>query len=191
MYEFACHYWDGDDHISDEDADECLKDRFGEDDETRKAYLPSVVRAELCPDDIETSVFVKGRWRSVPRLSSPELLALRNRSSGIVRRACTETLHLGTLLRQSRTRDLLHVGYQSNPVYAACSLVVQPSDFVDELLDMHFDMEAQSGEATTYHGFARFASNARAIRRQYADWALAFRILIHLDRLLSLVTQPI
>ncbi|WP_243772233.1 PRTRC system protein F [Burkholderia anthina] len=60
-----------------------------------------------------------------------------------------------------------------------------------DLLDNHFDCATQSGDATTYSGFSRLASSPKAIRRQYADLALAFRILTHLDRLLALVSHPI
>ncbi len=191
MYEFSCWYWDGDESISDQDADDLLRDRFGDDSESREEYLPSVVRPQLCPDDACSSVYVDGRWRGQRILTGPQLRALRNRSKGMPRRVCTEVLALMELMRASRRRDLFDVAYSTNPVYAMCSLVMERNQFVWDLLDHHFDGEAQCGDATTYSGFSRLASSAKAIRRQYADMALAFRILTHLDRLLALVSHPI
>ena len=190
MHEFSCWYWDGDPNISDEDADEALKERFEDDTETRSAYLPSVVRPQLCPDDADPCAFSGGKWRERRTLTDPDLLRLRARSRGIPRRVCTELLKLRALMRRSRTRDLFHVSYTANPVYALCSVIVGDNQFVGDLLDCHFDNEGQSGDATTYSGFSRLASTAKDIRRQYTDLALAFRILTHLDRLLALVSQP-
>ncbi|HDR9086008.1 hypothetical protein VI03_08630 [Burkholderia vietnamiensis] len=190
MYEFSCWYWDGDPNISDSDADEALKERFGDDTETCSAYLPSVVRPQLCPDDADPCVFSGGKWRYRSALTDPELMRLRARSRGMPRRVCTEVLKLRALMRRSRSRDLLHVNYAANPAYALCSVIVEDNQFVADLLDCHFDNESQSGDATTYSGFSRLASTAKAIRHQYADLALAFRILTHLDRLLALVSQP-
>ncbi|MCR4470093.1 PRTRC system protein F [Burkholderia sp. SCN-KJ] len=190
IYEFSCWYWDGDPNISDEDADEALKERFEDDTETRSAYLPSVVRPQLCPDDADPCVFRGGKWRDRRAMTDPELVRLRARSRGMPRRVCTEVLNLRTLMRRSRTRDLFHVSYDANPVYGICSVIVEDNEFVGDLLDHHFDGAAQCGDATTYSGFSRLASTPKAIRRQYADLALAFRILTHLDRLLALVSQP-
>lgn len=189
MYEFSCWYWDGDPRISDKDADEALKERFEGDTETRSAYLPSVVRPQLCPDDADPCVYRGGKWRDRRVMTEPELLRLRARSRGMPRRVCTEVLNLRTLMRRSRTRNLFHVSYDANPVYGICSVIVEDNAFVGDLLDNHFDGAAQCGDATTYTGFSRLASTPKAIRRQYADLALAFRILTHLDRLLALVSQ--
>lgn len=191
MYEFSCWYWDGDPNISDKDADEMLKERFDDDTETRNEYLPSVVRPQLCPDDADPCVYRGGRSRDRHALTGPELLRLRASNKGMPRRVCTEVLKLRTLMRRSRTRDLFHVSYHTNPVYGVCSVVVENNEFVGDLLDHHFDGAAQYGDATTYSGFSRLASTPKAIRRQYADLALAFRILTHLDRLLSLVSHPV
>ncbi|MBU9589492.1 PRTRC system protein F [Burkholderia multivorans] len=191
MYEFSCWYWDGDPNISDEEADRMLKERFGDDVETRNAHLPSVVREQLCPDDADPCSYNGGRWFDRRALTVSELLSLRGRSKGMPRRVCTEVLKLRALMRRSRTRDLFHVSYYTNPAYALCSVIVEGNDFVGDLLDCHFDNESQSGDATTYSGFSGLASTPQAIRRQYADLALAFRILTHIDRLLALVSQPI
>ncbi|KGW80943.1 PRTRC system protein F [Burkholderia pseudomallei] len=191
MYEFSCWYWDGEPNISDQDADAALKERFGDDTETRSAYLPSVVRPLLCPDDADPCVFRAGKWRDRRAMTDPELLRLRARRRGMPRRVCTEVLNLRMLMRRSRTRDLFHVSYDANPVYGICSVIVEDNEFIGDLLDNHFDGASQCGDATTYSGFSRLASTPKAIRRQYADLALAFRILTHLDRLLALVSHPI
>ncbi|MBM5585035.1 PRTRC system protein F [Burkholderia pseudomallei] len=191
MYEFSCWYWDGEPNISDKDADAALKERFGDDTETRSAYLPSVVRQQLCPDDADPCAYSGGRWRDRGVLTGPELLRLRGRTKGMPRRVCTEVLKLRALLLRSRTRDLFHVSYNTNPVYGVCSVVVEDNEFIGDLLDNHFDVAGQCGDATTYSGFSRLAWTPKAIRRQYADLALAFRILSHLDRLLALVSHPI
>jgi len=189
MYEFACWYWDGDESITDADAEEMLKERFGEDAEARKAYLPSTVKPMLCPEDAEPSVFSGGRWRLRQALTDDELLTLRNRSKGTVRRVCTELLRLNRLMHGTRRRKLFNASYETNPVYAGCAIVLDGNEFIGDILDCHFDSEAQSGEVTTYHGFIALGDNARAIRRQYADWTLAFSILKRLDSLLALVTH--
>ncbi|MGF6997412.1 PRTRC genetic system protein F [Paraburkholderia sp. GAS32] len=191
MYEFSCWYWDGDESITDAHAEEMLKERFGEDEEARKAYLPSIVRPMLAPQDADASVFSGGRWRLRPALTEEELLVLRSRSSGTVRRVCTELLRLNRLMHGTRRRRLFNACYETNPVYAGCGIVYDGSEIIGDLLDAHFDSESQSGEATTYHGFIALGDNARAIRRQYADWELAFSILKRLDRLLALVTHII
>ncbi|MEX3935724.1 PRTRC system protein F [Paraburkholderia phymatum] len=189
MYEFACWYWEGDESITDADAEEMLKERFGEDAEARKAYLPSTVRPMLCPDDAEPSVFSGGRWRLRPALDDEELLALRSRSRGTVRRVCTELLRLNRLMHGTRRKRLFDASHETNPVYAGCGIVIDGNEFISDILDCHFDSESQSGEATTYHGFIALGNNARAIRRQYADWTLGFSILKRLDSLLALVTH--
>lgn len=189
MYEFSCWYWDGDEGITDAQADEMLKERFGEDEEARKAYLPSTVRPMLCPEDTVPTEYSRGRWRLRPALTDDELRALRSRSRGAVRRVCTELLRLNRLMHGTRRRNLFDACYQTNPVYAGCGVVFDGNEFIGDLLDCHFDSEAQSGEATTYHGFIALGNDARAIRRQYADWTLGFSILTCLDRLLALVTH--
>lgn len=189
MYEFACAWWDGDESISDEDADEFLRDAFDDDADARHHYLPSTVRPLICPEDVRPSFYRGGRWHH-NHLPLKQLAALRNRSRGYVRRACTEVLKLHALLNQRRRKhDLFDVAYSANPAYAACSVVWDPDEFVGELLDRHYDCCANSGDSTVYSGFSRLAGTAQAIRQQYSDLSLAFQILRHLDRLLTLVTE--
>lgn len=189
MYEFACAWWDGDESISDKDADEFLRDAFDDDADARHHYLPSTVRPLLCPEDVRPSFYRGGRWHR-NHLPLKQLAALRNRSRGYVRRACTEVLKLHALLNQRRRKhDLFDVTYSTNPAYALCSVVWARDEFVGELLDRHFDCCANSGDSTVYSGFSRLAGNAQAIRQQYSDLSLAFQILRHLDRLLTLVTE--
>lgn len=189
MYEFACAWWDGDESISDADADEFLRDAFDEDAEARQHYLPSTVRPLLCPDDARPSLYRRGRWRR-NQLPLKQIAALRSRSRGYVRRACTEVLKLHALLNQRRRKhDLFNVAYATNSAYALCSVVWNPDEFVGDLLDRHYDCCANCGDATVYSGFSRLAGSAQAIRQQYSDLSLAFQILRHLDRLVTLVTE--
>src|SRR5258708_2246450 len=145
MYESACWYWDGDDHITDEEAEEMLKDRFGKDDETRRQYLPSVVRSEVCPDDLAGSSYDNGRWVVKPTLDRAAILRLRNRSRGMPRRVCTELLTLMDLMRSSRTRALFHVQCETNPVYAACSVVMPRNQPIVDLPHPHFNSQTPPG----------------------------------------------
>lgn len=191
MYEFACWYWDGDESISDAEAEEFLSERFGEDNETRHAYLPSEVRPVLYPDELRVNGRLHSRRRRAQFLGATDIARLRPRLSGLPRRVCTQLLVLDGLLRSSRTRDLFNVQYQTNPVYSAASLVLTDNRWIGDLLDTHYENEANMGEATTHHGFTALAAGAKAIRRQYADWSLALQVLVCLDRLLTLVSQPI
>ncbi|KVK89440.1 PRTRC system protein F [Burkholderia sp. MSMB1498] len=189
LYEFSCWYWDSDESVSDEEADKWLRERFGEDNEVRQAYLPSEVRPVLCPDDVNPSWRHPGRWRAPGVLDATDLRRLRSALKGTPRRVCTEVLELLNLMGASRSWNLFKVAYETNPAYALCSVVVENNHFVNDLLDCHFENQASCGDATAYTGLSRFESRPRAIRRQYADMALAFRILSHLDRLLTLVTN--
>lgn len=191
MYEFSCWFWEGDESISDQDADEMLKERFGEDDETRALYLPSVVREELLPDGTQPRSLMHGTIQRRQTLRPVDLTRLRPRLSGMPRRVCTVLLQLERLLRKSRSRDLFHVQYQTNPVYSAATLVVRDCRWIGELLDTHFENEANMGEATTYQGFSAFAQDPNDIRRQYDDWSLGLQVLACLDHLLTLVSGPV
>ncbi|MFL9876477.1 PRTRC system protein F [Paraburkholderia megapolitana] len=191
MYEFSCWFWDGDESISDQDADEMLKERFGEDNETRAAYLPSVVRGDLLPDGTEPRSLMHGTILRRQTLRPVDLTRLRPCLSGMPRRVCTVLLRLDQLLRKSRTRDLFHVQYQTNPVYSAASLVMRDCRWIGELLDTHFENESNMGEATTYQGFSAFATHPNDIRRQYNDWSLGLQVLACLDLLLTLVSEPV
>jgi PRTRC genetic system protein F len=187
LQEYACWNWDGDENASDEDAQGSIDAMRGWGPECER-YLPSAVKPDLYPDELRTPARVTGRRRRDSTLSESELLELRRSSTGSTRTLCTELLALDSLVRRCGKRNVTHCVYSAHPVYSACTLVVDANERVSEILDDLFESESQGGEATTYNGFSPFASTAHEIRQQYADWALTFKILYHLDRVLSLIT---
>lgn len=188
LSEFSCWHWEGDENASDDEVREFIADYRGLEGADADRYLPSAVKPEFYPDELRKPPPVPGRRRKSPLLSESELLKLRTRCRGMSRRVCTELVALTRMLRHAGRRDLFKGAHDGSPAYSACSIALTDSERVGELLDDHFEQESQSGEYTCYAGFSPFASTRGAIRRQYADWALAFQILTHLDRLLALVT---
>lgn len=188
--EFAAWFWDGDPDASDEDAMEELRDRFGADDSDIAAYLPSTARPLLCPDDAMTVNWRDGKWRRRPTLSPTQIRALRPRLRGKTRRVCTELLALGSLMRKRRTRDLLRGEPSIMPLFSAVSFVLSGDEtYVGQILDGTIESAYQSGDHCEFAAFSPLSIKAADIRRQYADWSLAFQIMTHLDRLLSLVSS--
>lgn len=190
LSEFAAWFWDGDPNASDDDARESLKERFGESDDEIAAYLPSAARAQLCPDDAITARWRGGKWRPEALLSAAQLRDLRPRLRGKVRRVCTELLALSSLMRKSRTRDLLRGEPAVMPLFSAASVVMSSDEqHVGGILDGTIESAYQGGDHCEFAAFSPFSLRAADIRRQYADWSLAFQIMTRLDRLLSLVTS--
>jgi PRTRC genetic system protein F len=191
MYEFSCWYWDGDESITDEDAAELMEERF-DNQETLRRFLPSAVRPIIEPEDLRRQFkVVGGRPRYSGGLSPHALRVLRPRLRGFPRRVCTALLELQALTSSHRKRDLFHLKYLTNPVYAACTLVHEWNEWTEEILDIHYDHESSAGDGTTYLGFSPLAFTSKAIRTQYADLSLAIQILKCLDTLLSLVSESI
>ncbi|MEQ0776555.1 PRTRC system protein F [Paraburkholderia tropica] len=188
--EFAAWFWDGDPDASDEDAMEALRERFGADDSDIAAYLPSTARPLICPDDAMPVSWRDGKWRRRPMLSPTQIRSLRPRLRGKARRVCTELLALGSLMRKSRTRDLLRGEPSIMPLFSAVSFVASGDEtYVGQILDGTIESAYQGGDHCEFAAFSPLSTKAGDIRRQYADWSLAFQIMTHLDRLLSLVTS--
>ncbi len=124
-------------------------------------------------------------------MSEQELLALRKTCSGLPRKVCTELIYLTRLLQKLGRRSPLSEGFGGNPVYASCGVVFNSSELASEMIDDHFNNASQGGDYSTNVSFIPLANNRVAIRRQYRDWALAFQIIRHLDRLLALMSHPI
>lgn len=184
---FASWYWDGDPHTSDEDAKEVLEDRFGEDEEEMEHYFPSVVRPELCPDDMDVCTWNSGsrRFGQKPALGVAALRRLQRFSSGWVRQLCRDLEVLTLMLRAAGNRSLFNCAYQPGCAYAASTLIVEDGPRIGELLDSHYEHLASSGDGSLYYGFVPFASTPDAIRTQYADWSMGLSILGQLDRVLA------
>ena len=184
---FSSYYWDGDSKASDEDVLELLKDRFGDDEAELENYLPSVVRDELCPSDMDVGRYNRKtqRFSLTPALSAASLRQLQQCGSRSVRRLCRELEALTLLLKRTRPRCLFDLQVRPECAYAAATLIACDSPRVSELLDDHYEHLSQSGEGSTYYGFIPFASTPESIRKQYADWSLAFSILGQLDRVIA------
>ncbi|EIN00040.1 hypothetical protein WQE_15989 [Paraburkholderia hospita] len=189
LCEAACLHWSGDESASDEYALEWLMEMY-EDEEQSRRCLPSVLRPELCPDEIRAPSKVEGRRVRSPALSERELLQLLSVSKGMVANVCRELVALQRLLRRAGKGDLFSAGYDARPLYSGCTLVLEHNERTSEILDDHMNGEYQAGEASEYSRFISFSKTRQGIRAQYAQWSLALRMLHHLDRLLVLVVSP-
>jgi PRTRC genetic system protein F len=192
LYEFACRYWDGDESASDEEVKECFEAN-GEDgdSEDMQRYLPSTVRPDLYPEEFRSPERVAGRRRGGRSLTEQELVVLRKKCRGLPRTVCTELIHLSRSLRSLGRRSPLSEGFEGRPVYASCSVVFQASDLTEMIIDDYFEYVSNGGDYSSYGSFIPIANSRVAIRRQYRDWARAFHVIRHLDRLLALVAHPI
>ena len=188
---FAQWFWDGDPTSSDEDVAKELRDRFGDDESEIAHYLPSTVRPELCPDDMDAASWCPKRQRYVPRhaLGVASLRRLRRFQRGWIRQLCLELETLTLLLRRAGSRSLFDWGHRPESVYPACSLINDDCDHIPELLDSHYEYFNSGGDGSTFLGFVPLAETPDDIRKQYADWALGFSILNSLDRVIALVTH--
>jgi PRTRC genetic system protein F len=184
---FSSYYWDGDGNASDEEVLEILKDRFGDDEEELENYLPSVVRGEFCPEDMDVGRYNRKTHRFSVRsaLGVASLRRLQRFNSRWVQRFCRELETLTLLLNKAGKRSLFELEARPECAYAAATLIACDSPRVSELLDDHYEHLSQSGEGSTYYGFIPFASTPEAICKQYADWSLALSILGQLDRVIA------
>jgi len=185
--EFASWFWDGDSNATDEEAREMLTDRFGEDEAEMEYYLPSVVRPQLCPDDMDVY-----RWNAKSRRYLPQralgvaaLRRLQRFTAGRTRRICGELEKLSLMLQRVGNRDLFGCEYRPRCAYASATLTVENDTRVGEVLDSHYEYLASAGDGTTYLGFTPLACTPDAIRKQYADWSQGLSILGQLDRVIA------
>ncbi len=190
LCEAACRHWEGDESATDEGVSEWMMDFYGDDKETVDLYLPSVLRPQLCPDEIRIPAKVPGRRARTQVLSENELRRLQTGSTPLVTRVCVELAALHRLLRRAGNRPLLDDGYDARPMYSGCTFVLENNERISETLDDYMNGEYQGGEATEYSRFLTFSNQKLGIRAQYAQWGLALQMLGHLDRLLALVVSP-
>ncbi|MDR5776913.1 PRTRC system protein F [Caballeronia sp. LZ002] len=188
---FAQFYWDGDPHAADEEVVEVLKDRFGDEEDAIEHFLPSTVRDELCPADIDVGTWspIKGRWIANAALGIAALRRIRRFQHGWIRRLCLELETLTLLLQRAGRRSLFDYAVRPEAIYPACSLIAQDNEHIGDLLDSHYEYFNSGGDGSVYLGFVPFAQLPDDIRRQYADWALGLSILNCVDRVLTLVTR--
>ncbi|WP_250537101.1 PRTRC system protein F [Caballeronia sp. AZ10_KS36] len=185
--EFASWFWDGDPNATDDEAREMLTDRFGDDEAEIEHYLPSVVRPQLCPDDMDVYRWNAKSRRYLPQraLSVAALRRLQRFTSGRTRRICADLEKLSLMLQRVGNRSLFGCGYLPRCAYAAATLTVQNDSRVSDVLDAHYEYLASAGDGTTYLGFTPIASTPDAIRKQYADWSQGLSILGQLDRVIA------
>ncbi|MEM5289504.1 PRTRC system protein F [Paraburkholderia sabiae] len=188
LCEAACMHWAGDESASDEDALEWLLEMYGDEEQSRR-YLPSVLRPELCPDEVRVPTKIEGRRARLTALAERELLELHAVSTDMVANVCRELVALHRLLRRAGKHELFMAGYDARPIYSGCTLVLEHTERTGEMLDDHINNEYQAGEASEYSRFISFSKTRQGIREQYAQWSLALRMLHHLDRLLALVVS--
>ncbi len=190
LCEASCMHWEGDESATDEDVREWLQEMNGDDSDVIDRYLPSVLRPLLCPDEIRVPAKVEGRRSRSSTLSDNELRELRKASPAMVARVCVELLALKHLLRKAGKSGCLSDGYDAQPIYSGCTLLLAHNERTGELLDDHMENAFQAGEATEYSRFITFSNTRQGIREQYTQWSLGLRMLHHLDRLLALVVDP-
>ena len=187
---FAQWFWDGDSRCTDAEAVDVLQDRFGEDPEEFRAYLPSVVRDELCPAYMEVGRFSRKqlRWRPFKALGIAKLRVLQRTHAGRVRRLCVELERLSLLLAKGGNRRLFDYGYSPETVYHATTISAE-EEHLGDLLDTHYEYFNSGGDGSLFHGVIGLATSPDAIRQQYADLSLGLSILEQVDRVVALITR--
>ena len=195
---FAQWAWDDPTH-GDREAEDYLNDRFGDDEESKRHYLPSNVRPRLCPTDIRVSRYEAKRRRYVAyRTLGQRALRLRaTTGAGPERAVAKALLDLSALLPpagrgrvegeggSSRSFEFTHRTYNA---YAGATLIFEDNEFVGEALDNHYEWLSSGGEGTFYHGFIALGSDEAQVRRFYAGLARGFGVLRAMDRLLVLLS---
>jgi PRTRC genetic system protein F len=188
LSEFACANWEGDELATDEEAREYLEDMCGPDKDAIARLLPSAVRADIYPDAIRFPPVAKDRECGTFHLDTDGLARLSGSNDEAISQICAELAALVPLVKRAGRRAVFTDGRAGWSVYSASTVVLDENARVGELLDDHFNMAMQGGDYTYCSCFIPFATEPRAVRRQYDDWALGFRMLNHVDRLLALLT---
>lgn len=195
---FAQWAWDGS-TTSDREAMEYLDDRFGDDEESKRHYLPSNIRPRLCPAELNLSRYEAKRHCFVPyRTLGQQALRLRASSgTGSQSVVAKALLDLTALLPSTgkrrvegdeaarRSFDFTHRTYNA---YAGATLILEENKFVGEALDNHYEWLSSGGEGSYYHGFLALGSTEEQVRRFYAGLARGFAVLRAVDRLLILLS---
>ncbi|AQV99436.1 hypothetical protein BJN34_36800 (plasmid) [Cupriavidus necator] len=189
--QFARWHWDYDATLADdENAREFLKENFGGEDADIERYLPSVVRAELAPDDtLPRYAHVDAASAHLRELGPRNLRALARLHSGWVGELCTALADLRLLLARAGERSAIAGAQWAEPAYSAATIAYRPSDYVSEILDDHYECLNNAGDATMFQCFIPLADDAAAIRQQFRDLANMLQIIGALDRVLTLISS--
>ncbi|WP_316157627.1 PRTRC system protein F [Cupriavidus sp. BIC8F] len=189
--QFARWHWDYDATLADdENAREFLKENFGGEDADIERYLPSVVRAELAPDDtLPRYAHVDAASAHLRELGPCNLRALARLHSGWVGELGTALADLRLLLARAGERSVIAGAQWAEPAYSAATIAYLPSDYVSEILDDHYECLNNAGDATMFQCFIPLADDAAAIRQQFRDLADMLQIIGALDRVLTLISS--
>ncbi|MCK4118361.1 PRTRC system protein F [Ralstonia nicotianae] len=188
---FARWWWDWDATVSDEDARDSLRERFGSDNEDIERYLPSIVKPALAPAELFPEFRRGSRSRRPGRrvLSKRQLEQLACVSGPWIRRVCRSLLELQAAIDKARNSHLFEHAQWSEPVYLAATIAVWQDAWTIELLDDHFNCMSSSGEGTMYQALIPLASDPAEIIKQYRDLMNALDIIKALDRVLTLISR--
>lgn len=189
--EFARWHWDYDATLADDDsAREFLKENWGGDDADIERYLPSVVRAELAPDDtLPRCAHVPPGSTSLHALSQRTLRAMARSNDAWLAETCAALADLRLTLARAGERSAIAGAQWAEPAYSAATIAYCESDYVSEVLDNHFECASNSGEATMFQCFIPLAAERKAIRQQFEDLASMLPIIGALDRVLTLISS--
>jgi PRTRC genetic system protein F len=185
---FARWNWDYDSTLSDDDtAREFLKERYGEEDADIEHYLPSVVRAEIAPDDVLPKyAHVKAESKRLRKLKRAELIEIATHRSGWLRQLCMALAELHEVTARQKS-SAIEGSQWAEPAYSASIVAYGPSDYIGQLLDDHYDCLNNAGDATMFQCFIPIASKPAAIRKQFKALEGMLRIIGALDRVLTLL----
>jgi PRTRC genetic system protein F len=187
---FAQWHWDGDPYCTDEESLTFLAERFGDDKDEFVHFLPSVVRDELCPDNMMIGRYNarRNRWQTFNALGIESLRRLGWTQTGWIRQLCVELEELTLLLSRAGSRQLFDWAFRPETVYAATSIAAIENPHVADVLDTHYEYYSNGGDGSLFHGFVALANDPVGIRKQYAEWSLGFSILRQVDRIAALIS---
>jgi len=183
---FARWHWDCEPLTDDNEARECLAERFGEGDSDIERCLPSVVRPELAPDESLPKHAWMQKDRKLSALSRRRLRELARRSPKDWRgKLCGALADLDLALEHLGKSSLLVNSQWAEPAYSAATIAYADSDYVGEVLDDHYECASGGGFATYFQCFIPLASKPAAIRKQYAVLENTLELIAALDRMLE------
>lgn len=189
--EFARWHWDYDATLADDDsARDFLKENWGGDAADIDRYLPSVVRAELAPDDtLPRYTHVQPGSSRLLQLGSRGLRALARSSDEWLSEMCAALADLRLTLAKAGENSAIASAQWAEPAYSAATIAYCDSDYVSEVLDNHFECVNNGGDATMFQCFIPIATERKAIRQQFGDLTSMLQIIGALDRVLTLISS--
>ncbi len=151
--------------------------------------MPSVVRAELAPDDVlPKHAQVKRESKRLRKLKRAELIDISMQRSGWLRQLCVALADLQHAIASQKS-SAFEGSQWAEPAYSAAIVAYGPSDHVGQILDDHYDCLNNAGDATMFQCFIPIATTPAAIRTQFQSLEGMLRIIGALDRVLSLLSS--